>query len=116
MRDHHDADGRMQRMPATNRATDEPVAVGIERLTARQQRLLRLLVSGATAVDLAAQLGLSARVARREQHEVLAALGVGNVQEAAVLWWGSRAGARADLRAAVEHFRIAALSTGSAAA
>ena len=100
MRDHHDTDGRMQRTPAANRATDEPVAVGIERLTALQQRLLRLLVSGATAADLAAQLGLSTRVARREQQALLAALGVGSVQEAAVLWWGSRAGARADLRAA----------------
>ena len=116
MRDHHDTDGRMQRTPAADRATDAPVAVGIERLTARQQRLLRLLVSGATAADLAAQRGLSTRVARREQHEMLAALGVGSVQEATVLWWGSRAGARADLRAAVEQFRIAVPSAASAAA
>ena len=116
MGDHHDADGGRQRTPAADRATDAPVAVGIERLTARQQRLLRLLVSGATAADLAAQLGLSARLARREQHEMLAALGVGNVQAATVLWWGSRAGARADLRAAVEQFQMGVPSTASAAA
>jgi DNA-binding NarL/FixJ family response regulator len=111
-----DTDSRGQWMHAATLATSAPLAVGIEQLTAGQQRMLRLLVSGATVADLAAHLGLSVGLARREQRLVLSTLGVGSAQEAALLWWGSRAGARADLRAVVERRLVVAPSPGSAAA
>jgi DNA-binding NarL/FixJ family response regulator len=80
-----------------------PLAIGLERLTDRQRRLLRLLASGATAGELAARLGLTVSAAQRECQEVQAALGVNTPAEAALLWWGSRAGARVDVRLAAEH-------------
>jgi DNA-binding NarL/FixJ family response regulator len=83
-------------------AADLPLAIGLERLTDRQRRLLRLLACGATAGDLAARLGVTASAARRECRAALAALGVGTPAEAALLWWGSRAGARVEVRLAAE--------------
>ena len=102
MDERQDSNSRRQKTPSAETPTTEPLAIGLERLTAHQQRLLRLLVSGATAAEVAARLGLSARAARREQRAVLALLGVRSTDEAALLWWGSRAGARDDLRLAVQ--------------
>jgi DNA-binding CsgD family transcriptional regulator len=112
----HDVDCRRPWIPAANQANNASIAIGIEQLTPRQQHLLRLLASGATAADLTVRLGLSARVAGRERRAMLATLAVDTVPEAARLWWGSRAGARADLRAAAEHRRPAVPGQGSVAA
>ncbi len=95
---------------------DEVISLRLQGLTDTQQRLLRLAASGATMAEQAAHLGLSPRAVRRELDGVVGALGVRDVGQAALLWWGSRAGARADLRAAVEQFQMVAPSTGSAAA
>lgn len=101
MDDRQDSNSRRQKTPSAVPPTTEPLAIGLERLTAHQQRLLRLLASGATAAEVAVRLGLSARAAQREQRAVLALLGVDSPQAAVLLWWGSRAGARDDLRLAV---------------
>ena len=69
----------------------------IAALSDDQRRLLRLLAAGVPVPEAAARLGLSARRARAEQSRLLAALGVASVAEAALLWWGSRAGARAEV-------------------
>jgi DNA-binding CsgD family transcriptional regulator len=81
---------------------DELIAYRVARLTDRRQRLLRLAASGAPAAELALRLGLSRRQVGREVAAVLLALGVQTLDEAALLWWGSRAGARTELRAAAQ--------------
>ena len=79
---------------------DESVAFRVAELTDGQRRLLRLVAGGATMDELAARLGLSPRRTRREVQTLLVALGVRSTDEAVLLWWGSRAGARADLQVA----------------
>jgi DNA-binding CsgD family transcriptional regulator len=76
--------------------TNRPLELGP--LTDDQRRALRLLAGGLTPGELALRLGLSRRAARRAVAGLLAALAVASVEEARLLWWGSRAGARADLR------------------
>jgi DNA-binding CsgD family transcriptional regulator len=88
-------------------AADLPLAVGLDRLTDRQRRLVRLLAAGAIGGELAERLGVTAREARHECQAVFAALGVGTPAEAALLWWGSRAGARAEVRLAAERLAAA---------
>ena len=79
---------------------DQIAPAHLAELSAEQHRLLRLLAAGATTAELGARLGLSPTRARRAVDGLLAALGVEDAAAAMVLWWGSRAGARADLRAA----------------
>ncbi len=79
---------------------DESVAFRVAGLTDGQRRLLRLVAGGATTNELAVRLGLSPRRTRREVQTLLVALGVRSTDEAVLLWWGSRAGARGDLRLA----------------
>jgi DNA-binding NarL/FixJ family response regulator len=79
---------------------DEIAQAHIAELSDDQCRLLRLLAAGATTAELGVRLGLSPTRARRAVDGLLAALGVEDAAGATVLWWGSRAGARADLRAA----------------
>ena len=79
---------------------DETALAPIAELSDEQCRLLRLLAAGATTAELGVRLGLSPTRARRAVDDLLAALGVEDMAAAMVLWWGSRAGARADLRAA----------------
>jgi hypothetical protein len=70
--------------------------------TDRQGRLLRLLGADRTALELAGRLGLTPQQARRETAALLRTIGVGRTDEAVLLWWGSRAGARADLCVAAQ--------------
>jgi DNA-binding CsgD family transcriptional regulator len=79
---------------------NDAIALKLAGLTERQSRVLRRLASGTTEADLAVRLGLSPRAARHEARNLLDALGLRSCDEAAVLWWGNRAGARADLLAA----------------
>ena len=79
---------------------DESVAFRVAGLTDGQRRLLRLAAGGATTDELAARLGLSPRRTRRAVQTLLVTLGVRSTDEAVLLWWGSRAGARTDLQAA----------------
>src|SRR5919205_1233950 len=65
MEDEQDRNSRPQGTASADQATNAPLAIGLERLTARQQRLLRLLVSGATASEVATRLGLSVGAVRR---------------------------------------------------
>ncbi len=81
---------------------DEVISIRLQGLTDTQQRLLRLAASGATPAEQATRLGLSARAVRRELDGVIDRLGVRDINQAALLWWGSRAGARADLAAAAQ--------------
>lgn len=81
---------------------DAIVSLRLHTLTEAQQRLLGLIACGATPAEQAARLGLSRGRLRREVRIVLAVLGVHDSSEAAVLWWGSRAGARTDLAAAAQ--------------
>jgi DNA-binding CsgD family transcriptional regulator len=78
-----------------------PIAAGVAAmLSERQGRLWRRLAAGASSTELAARLGVTRRMLWDEQRALLATLGVGSLAEARVLWWGSRAGAREDLRLA----------------
>ena len=70
------------------------------RLTERQGRMLRWLAAGACPREIGARLSLSPRLLAREQRAILTTLGVSSLAEARVVWWGSRAGAREDLRLA----------------
>jgi DNA-binding CsgD family transcriptional regulator len=79
---------------------DAMVTLPTAPLTDRQQCLLRLLAGGATSADLALRLGLSRGQTDQAVVALLATLRVRTIDEAAVLWWGSRAGARPDLRLA----------------
>ena len=79
---------------------DEIAQTQIAELSDDQCRMLRLLAAGATTAELGVRLGLSPAQARRAVAGLLAALGVADAAGAMVLWWGSRAGARPDLRAA----------------
>ena len=79
---------------------DEIAQTQIAELSDEQCLMLRLLAAGATTAELGMRLGLSPARARRAVDGLLAALGVEDAAGAMVLWWGSRAGARADLRAA----------------
>jgi DNA-binding NarL/FixJ family response regulator len=81
---------------------DELLARRIARLTDRQQRLLRLTAGGAAAAALAMRLDLAPSHIQRELAALLRALGVRSTAEAALLWWGSRAGSRADVRRAAQ--------------
>jgi DNA-binding CsgD family transcriptional regulator len=81
---------------------DAMVTVPTARLTDQQQRLLRLLAGGATVADLAVRLGLSRRQTQCAVLALPAILDVRTVEEAIVLWWGSRAGTRTDLRLAAQ--------------
>jgi DNA-binding CsgD family transcriptional regulator len=78
-------------------AMHDTAVTRIAALSERQRRLLRLLAAGAPTTEVAARLGLSAQRARAEQDWLLAALGVDCRADAALLWWGSRAGARAEV-------------------
>jgi hypothetical protein len=82
------------------------IAQRIAGLSDRQRRVLRAIAGRMTLPEVALRIGASPAVARREVAAVLLALGVRRLDEAAVLWWGSRAGARADVRAAAR--RLAA--------
>lgn len=81
---------------------DAIVSFRLHTLTETQQRLLRLIAGGATPAEQAVRLGLSRGRLQREVRIVLAVLGVYDSDEATVLWWGSRAGARTDLAAAAQ--------------
>ena len=76
---------------------DESVTFRVAELTDGQRRLLRLVAGGATMDELAVRRGESPRRTRREVQTLLVALGVRSTDEAVLLWWGSRAGARAEL-------------------
>ena len=90
---------------------DTPAA-RVAALMARQQRLLRLAAAGATPLDLAERLGLSPARARREFGGLLGALGVRTGGEAALLWWGSRDGARAEVRPAASVLNVRRVNNG----
>ncbi len=79
---------------------DAIVALPIADLTDQQPDQAQLLVGGATVADLAVRLGLSRGQTEQAVVALLATLRVRTIDEAAVLWWGSRAGARPDLLAA----------------
>ena len=85
---------------ATMVGTDSALDLGP--LTDRQRRLLGLLAAGATVAEIALRLDLSRRATQRAVADLLTALNASTSAEACLLWWGSRAGARADLRQAVE--------------
>jgi DNA-binding NarL/FixJ family response regulator len=76
---------------------DEHVADRFHRLSEQQRRMVRLAAGGAPAAEIAARLSIPMHRIPREWLAVLAILGVRDEREAAVLWWGSRAGARLDL-------------------
>jgi hypothetical protein len=77
-------------------------APALATLTDGQRRMLALVAVGATTADLARHLGMPPRGVGRELASLLTDLGVPGRREAALLWWGSRAGARVDLRDASE--------------
>ena len=74
----------------------------IAQLTERQRRILRLTAAGATRLDLATRLDRTPIETEAEIAGVLDALEVASLDEAAIIWWGSRQGAPLGLMVAAE--------------
>jgi DNA-binding NarL/FixJ family response regulator len=77
-------------------------------LTDEQRRLARLVAAGAAPAEIAVRLNRSPRRVARDLHALPAALGLASLDEVAVAWWGTRAGARADLAVAAARLGVAA--------
>jgi DNA-binding CsgD family transcriptional regulator len=81
---------------------------GLTGLTDEQRRLARLVAAGAAPAEIAARLDRSPRRVARDLRALPAALGLASLDEVALAWWGTRAGARADLAAAAARLGVAA--------
>ena len=81
---------------------NEHAADRFHRLSEQQRRMVRLAAGGAPATEISARLAMPVSHVKREWIAVLATLGVRDEHEAALLWWGSRAGARLDLAHAAQ--------------
>ena len=71
---------------------DDRVAKRIAGLSDRQRRLLRLAAAGASVAEIANRLELQPRVVESELDALMSTLGVNNRSQAAMVWWGTRAG------------------------
>jgi DNA-binding NarL/FixJ family response regulator len=81
---------------------DEVIAIRLAGLTSTHRRMLRLAAAGATPADIGLHLDMAPRTVHDELTVLLATLGVHDAHEAAIIWWGSRAGARPDLAIAAQ--------------
>lgn len=81
---------------------------GAPGLTDDQRCLARLVAAGAAPVEIAARLDRSPRRVARDLQALPVALGLASLEEVAVAWWGTRAGARTDLVAAAARLGVAA--------
>jgi DNA-binding NarL/FixJ family response regulator len=76
---------------------DDHVAAKVAGLSERQRRVLRLAAAGASTREIGQRIHAPLAVVEHELALLLRSLGVRTTDQAALVWWGSRAGSHPHL-------------------